>query len=166
MPFDRHRSLGYVVNRLGRLLARALERRLSEFGVPMGQFPVLLILWEEEGLTQTEIARRLNFEQPTIANTLKRMERDGLVTTAPDPTSQRRVLVFLTERARGLETPLTAAAQGINRRVCAKLPPQDVQALFSTMAKLAGELEDELEEAGRPAPAADEDCVREETVPP
>jgi len=164
VSFDRHTSLGYAVARLARLFARTLERRLSEFSVPLGQFPVLLILWEEEGLTQTEIARRLDFEQPTIANTLKRMERDGLVTTAPDPTSRRRVLIFLTERARGLEAPLTATAQGINQRVCADLPSEDVQALFSVMAKIAGELEDELEGAERPAPAADENRLRQKAV--
>ncbi len=165
MAFRRHASLGYVVNRLARLLARALERRLAEFGVPLGQFPVLLILWEEEGLTQTEIARRLDFEQPTIANTLKRMERDGMVTTAPDPASRRRVLVFLTERARSLQAPLTAAAQDINQHVCAKLSPKKVQALFSTMAEIAGGIEAEIEKAERPPLAAGEERIRDGAAP-
>ncbi len=89
--FDRQESLGYLVNRLARLFARALESRLAGHGVALGPFPVLLTLWEEEGLTQTEIARRLDFEQPTIANTLKRMQRDGLVAFRPDPSSRKRI---------------------------------------------------------------------------
>ena len=104
--FRREDSLGYVVNHLGRLFARALDRRLALHGVALGQFPVLLILWEQEGITQSAIARRLDLEQPTIANTLKRMERDGLVTFAPDPANRRQVLVGLTGKGRALRAAL------------------------------------------------------------
>lgn len=136
MPFNRRTSLGYVANRLGRLAARALEQRLAEHRVPIGQFPVLLMLWEEEGITQSEIARRLEFEQPTIANTLRRMERDGLVLPVTDPTNRRKVLVYLTDKARTLRAPLTAAAHEINERALAHLEPGEAAMFFATVAKL------------------------------
>ncbi|MCW2285574.1 DNA-binding MarR family transcriptional regulator [Rhodoblastus acidophilus] len=114
--FRREDSLGYMVNLLGRLFARALDRRLGKYGVAHGQFPVLLILWEQEGITQSEIARRLDIEQPTVANTLKRMERDDLVTFAADPGNRRQVLIGLTEKGRALKTPLIAEALAVNDR--------------------------------------------------
>jgi DNA-binding MarR family transcriptional regulator len=128
-PFNRERSLGYLVNQLARLFRQRLEERLAVHGVPPGQFPLLLILWEEEGLTQSEIARRLSFEQPTVANTLKRMMRDGLVNTAPDPANRKQVLVFLTEKAKRLRDPLTAEARLINAEAAAVLAPEEAAEL-------------------------------------
>lgn len=141
--FDREKSIGYLVNLAGRLLGRALDRRLSDYGVSLGQFPLLLVLWEEEGLTQTEIARRLDIEQPTVANTLKRMERDRLVTAAPDPKHSRRVLITLTERGRALEEPLKGEALGVNRRASADLSPEEIARFRATLAKIIAALTQE-----------------------
>jgi DNA-binding MarR family transcriptional regulator len=139
--FDRQESLGYLVNRAARLFARALEKRLADHGVALGPFPVLLLLWEEEGLTQTEIARRLDVEQPTIANTLKRMERDGLVVFAPDPSSKKRVLVRLTDKARTLEKPLTDEASAVNAAASGALTGEDIRQFKTLLASLAANLE-------------------------
>jgi DNA-binding MarR family transcriptional regulator len=135
-PFDREQSLGYLVNRLARQFQQRLETRLAAHGVPSGQFPLLLVLWEKEGLTQSEIARCLNFEQPTIANTLKRMMRDGLAFTTPDPANRKQVLVYLTDKGRNLRTPLTAEAQTVNAEAGAALSPEEATALQQTVSKL------------------------------
>jgi DNA-binding MarR family transcriptional regulator len=135
--FRREESLGYVVNHLGRLFARALDRRLARHGVALGQFPVLLILWEQEDVTQSEIARRLDVEQPTIANTLKRMERDGLVTFRPDPANRRQVLVGLTAKGRLLRAPLTAEARAVNARACENLGVAEQAQLMALMRRMA-----------------------------
>jgi len=134
--FKRGESFGYVVNHLGRLFARALETRLAALGVPLGQFPPLIALWEEDGLTQSEIARRLDLEQPTVANTLRRMERDGLVTPSPDPDNRRRVLFHLTEKGRALEHPLMAEARAVNKAAAATLEPAEAEALLALMRKM------------------------------
>ncbi len=134
--FDREKSLGYLLNLAGRLIGRALDQRLAGYGVSLGQFPLLLTLWEEEGLTQSEIARRLDVEQPTVANTLKRMERDGLIAAAPDPKHARRVLIRLTQRGRELEATLKAEALQINRRAAADLTPQELTGFRAALGKV------------------------------
>lgn len=138
--FNRHQSLGYLVNQLARLFAQQLERRLVTYSVPLGQFPLLLVLWEEDGLTQSEIARRLSFEQPTVANTLKRMKRDKLVTTQPDPTNRKKVLVFLTEKGHRLHDPLTAEARAVNAKAIAALLPEEASGFHQTVARLTDAL--------------------------
>ena len=138
MCFNRQESLGYLINHLGRLFARALDRRLSKHDMPLGQFPLLLILWEEEGLTQSEIARRLDIEQPTVANTIRRMERDGLIKTACDPEHRKRVLIKLTAKGRALEGPLTAEARAVNEAAIAGLSAHDID-VFRKMVRLLEE---------------------------
>ncbi len=144
--FERQESLGYLVSRLARLFARALEKRLAGHGVALGPFPILLLLWEQEGLTQTEIARRLSFEQPTISNTLKRMERDGLVEFAPDPTSRKRILVRLTEKAKALRLALTGEAEAVNEAALAKMSSDDIGKFKCLLATLTENLENSNED--------------------
>ena len=157
--YNREESLGYLVNHLGRVLARALERRLVRHGVPLGQFPLLLALWEEENLTQSEIARRLDVEQPTVANTLRRMERDGLVTAAPDPSHRRQVLIKLTEKGRKLERPLKLEARAVNQAAAADMSPSELDAFRQAIRLMTDRVQQE------PASASDAAWARI-TLPP
>ena len=90
MSMDRDKSLAYVINRLSRQLTQALNDELKSHGVAPGQFPVLLCLWEQDGLTQRELYERVKIEQATMSNTLKRMERDCLIYREPDPADRRK----------------------------------------------------------------------------
>jgi DNA-binding MarR family transcriptional regulator len=131
----KEQSLGYQVNLLARLLERALRDRIAAHGVVPGQFPALLSLFEEDGLTQAQLAALVQIEQPTIAKTLQRMERDGLIERTPDPDDGRRVRVFLTSRARALERDLKLAAREINERAVIGLTPAR-QELLAEMIKV------------------------------
>jgi DNA-binding MarR family transcriptional regulator len=134
-------SLGYQINRLARLFEQALRAQTASLGVVPGQFPGLLALYVEDGLTQSELSKQVSVEQPTMANTLKRMERDGLIRRTPDPGDRRRAAVHLTERARMLEGPLTQAARDINAAATRELGPEERQALLQTLARLIDALE-------------------------
>ena len=138
--FERNESLGFLINQAGRIFARALEARLRRHGVPLGQFPLLLVLWDEDGLGQTEIARRLDIEQPTVANTVQRMVRDGLVTVDPDPDDRRRVVVRLTPKGRALEAPLTGEADAVNADASSGLAPDELEAFKKTIQSLSNRL--------------------------
>ncbi len=134
VTFDRDTSLGYVVNHLARVFEQALYRRIVPHGARPGQFPVLLCLWAEEGLTQAELTRRLAIEQPTMANTLKRMERDGLIVRRPDARDGRRALVYLTDRGRDLQAVLTGQAAEVNGIAGADVSEEE-KALFLDLAR-------------------------------
>lgn len=141
MRFDRQRSPGYLVNYLARLFARALYRRIAPHGVTRGEFPVLLMLWEAEGATQTELAERLAVEQPTMANTLKRMERDGLIERVPDPGDRRQARIHLTPRARGLEEVLTGSARAANAAALAGLSEEERETFLALARRIVRNLE-------------------------
>jgi DNA-binding MarR family transcriptional regulator len=142
----REASLGYQVNHLARLLERALRLRIEEYGVVPGQFAQLLALYEQEGLTQRELCERVQIEQPTMANTLQRMERDGLIHRVPDPQDRRQAKVLLSDRARALQEPLVAAAREVNDAATGGLDVSEVALLLSLLARAI----ENLESLGRP----------------
>lgn len=133
MAFDKGRSAGYLINHLARIFAQALAERIKPLGLVPGQFPVLLALWEEEGLTQRDLVQRLDVEQATMANTLARMERDGLIVRRSMPGDKRAQSVRLTPRARSLEGPATAAATAVNRELLGSLTKDQREEFIGTM---------------------------------
>lgn len=111
MAYDRSESATYLAAQLARGFSRALQLRAQKLGFSPGQFPILIELWNEEGLTQRQLLDRIDVEQATIANTLSRMERDGLIERRPHPTDRRAQLIFLSPKARALQNEAMAAAE-------------------------------------------------------
>jgi DNA-binding MarR family transcriptional regulator len=103
-------SATYLASQLAKGFNRSLQQRAAGLGFSPGQFPILIELWLENGLTQKQLLERIDIEQATMANTLSRMERDGLIERRPHPSDKRAQLVFLTEKAAGLEEQALDAA--------------------------------------------------------
>ena len=93
------RRPGHLVNRLARLSLRWTEERLQPLGLSTGQIPVLYLLSDGEPRTQKELARLVRIEQPTMAQLLSRMERDGLIRRSNSPDDKRSSMISLTSRA-------------------------------------------------------------------
>ncbi|MEY8837614.1 MarR family winged helix-turn-helix transcriptional regulator [Cribrihabitans sp. XS_ASV171] len=109
-----HDSMGFLANHMARLFASALHRALAPLGLAPAQFMVLLELWEKDGRTQSDLVGALDVEQATMANTLKRMERDGLIARRASETDARSRVVVLTDKARALEQRAKAEAARVN----------------------------------------------------
>ncbi len=133
-------SAGYLVNNLARLLVEVLRKRIAPLGIVPGQFPTLLALWEREGLTQKELLGMLDIEQATLANTLTRMERDGLIVRKEHPADARARVIHLTERGRSIRDSAYQAALEINEDVLADLNDDEVQAFLGYMRRVIGRI--------------------------
>ncbi|WP_245595860.1 MarR family winged helix-turn-helix transcriptional regulator [Gloeobacter kilaueensis] len=91
---------GHLVSLAARLFARLSEARLKPLGFGVGQLPVLVALQSRQADTQRDLARFARIEQPSMAQMLARMERNGLISRAPDPEDGRSSRILLTEAAR------------------------------------------------------------------
>lgn len=143
MKFDRWQSAGYLANHMARLFAQGLQARIGPLGLLPGTFPALLLLWEEDGLTQKELVARLGIEQATMANTLARMERDGLVRRKPHPVDGRAQQVWLTRKARALQESATAAAKAQNSVALSRLTEQERDAFIGLMRRIIETMQSE-----------------------
>jgi DNA-binding MarR family transcriptional regulator len=139
-PSFQSQSAGYLVNHMARLFATALADALQPLGLAPAQFMTLLELWQEEGLTQRDLVQRLDVEQATMASTLNRMERDGLITRRPHPQDGRAQCVHLTEHARSLRDPALAAARALNAHALGGLSAEERQQFLCTAQRVIGAL--------------------------
>ena len=136
MAFKKMDSAGYLANHMARLFATGLAERIKPLGIVPGQFPALLELWEEDGISQRDLVRRLDVEQATMANTLGRMERDGLIRRTRDPEDGRAQQIWLTPRAKALRKDAIAAANAQNAVALRKLSAAERRAFVALMRRV------------------------------
>ena len=136
MSFSKSDSAGYLANHMARLFAAGLQKRIAPLGLAPAQFMVLLELWQQDGQTQSELTGKLDVEQATMANTLRRMERDSLIDRRPSEQDRRARLVCLTHKARILQRDATTAAQEQNKAALAPLSEAEQRALLDMMQRV------------------------------
>lgn len=118
-------SLGEMVNRTARLLRRLADRRLAPFSLSSGYLPVLTALMPGESLSQKSLTERAGIEQPTMAATLGRMERDGLIERRPDPDDKRSARFRLTPHVIAQVAAITSAIDGMSEEALARINDVD-----------------------------------------
>jgi DNA-binding MarR family transcriptional regulator len=129
-PLDQQKILGLAVNTLGRNIVWSLSRRTARHGALPGTYPIIAWLMQLSDSTQGELSRLIGIEQPTMAVTLRRMERDGLIQRTPDPDHGRRSLIRLTAKGRNLSKVMRVAAHDVEKIATDGLTPAEVEQFF------------------------------------
>lgn len=142
MAFDKTRSAGFLANHMARLFANGLQKNIRPLGLAPAQFMTLLELWGEDGLTQRELVERLDVEQATMANTLTRMERDGLIERRAHPEDGRSQSIHLTEKAISLREPATSAARAVNAAALGELSEEERLAFLDLTRRVIASLKE------------------------
>ena len=115
-------SMGYMMNWAARVFRRLADRRLKPLGFSSGHLPVLNALIQADGMSQKALIEVSAMEQPTMAATLARMERDGLVERSADPNDGRAVLYSLTTATIAKVPAIKAAIEQMNTEALRTLP--------------------------------------------
>jgi MarR family transcriptional regulator, organic hydroperoxide resistance regulator len=102
-------TIGFLLAQVCRAHRNTANEVLSEAGLHVGQEMVLLRLWEQDGLRQSELAEQLCVEAPTVTRMLQRMERADLVERQPDPEDARVSRVYVTPQGAALQEAVQEA---------------------------------------------------------
>jgi DNA-binding MarR family transcriptional regulator len=102
-------ALDFLLGQVCRLHYIRAQGLLDALGIYRGQPPVLHILHEQEGLTQSELAARLELAPATVTKMLQRLEKAGFVQRQTDAEDQRVSRVFLTDAGRAIQADVGVA---------------------------------------------------------
>ena len=138
--YSAEQSIGYQVRQTHRALQRALEARIRPYGITLGMWYFLRVLWEEDGLNQRELSARAGTAEPTTVTALHAMERRGLVVRVQNRDDRRESNIFLTKPARDLRKLLLPEARAVNRIATTGLPAAEVEALKRILTRLRANL--------------------------
>lgn len=84
-------------------MTRLYKPLLDPLGLTYPQYLVMLVLWEGDGLSVSELGARLSLDSGTLTPLLKRLEAAGLVERLRDVHDERRVRLRLTAAGRAMQ---------------------------------------------------------------
>jgi MarR family transcriptional regulator, organic hydroperoxide resistance regulator len=126
--------ISYTLVQMCKIYRTQANRLLNEVGLYVGQEMFWVSLWEEEGLTQTQLAEKLQVQRATITTMLNRMVRDGFMERRPDPDDQRVYRVYLTTKGHALRADLQNVWQRMESQLTAGLSPAEQQIFHRMMS--------------------------------
>lgn len=132
-----------LIARAAHILGRVVEARFRELGIGVAQIPVFIALQEGARRSQKELARFAGVEQPSMAQLLARMERDGLIRREPDPADGRSSLISLTEAAVARVAPARAILAQGNQEALAGFDDGDVEQLVVLLRRVIANVSDD-----------------------
>jgi DNA-binding MarR family transcriptional regulator len=86
---------------------------LDPLGLTYPQYLAMLVLWESDGVTVSQLGERLMLDSGTLTPLLKRLEAAGLVQRLRDSADERRVRVQLTREGRALKRRALAVPEAV-----------------------------------------------------
>lgn len=119
-------------------MSKVYKPLLDELGLTYPQYLVMLVLWEGDGLTVSDIGERLYLDSGTLTPLLKRLEAAELVQRLRDISDERRVLIRLTAAGRKLRSQATKLPQCILSASQCSL--SDIKALTKELQALRANL--------------------------
>lgn len=134
-------SLGYVIRYAHRAFVKALAQKLEPHGITTGEWSALRVLWMQEGLTQVELAARMQVERASLTSVLNGLEEKGLIARARNRDDRRKINLRLTPPGRRLEATLLACARSINEKATRGLPAAQVGEVRALLSAFIANLE-------------------------
>ncbi|GAA5542822.1 MULTISPECIES: MarR family transcriptional regulator [Brucella] len=135
--------LCFAIYSTANALTRAYQPILSKLDLTYPQFLVMLVLWEKDDQTVSEIGAKLHLDSGTLTPLLKRLETAGRITRRRDPQDERQVRITLTDE--GLM--LREAAESVPDQILCALghPVDELKDLRSRLLDIRGNLADSVE---------------------
>jgi MarR family transcriptional regulator, organic hydroperoxide resistance regulator len=96
------RQLCFALYSASLAMTKLYKPLLEPLGLTYPQYLAMLVLWEQDGVTVSQVGERLQLDSGTLTPLLKRLEAAGLLKRERDTEDERRVLVRLTPAGRAM----------------------------------------------------------------
>lgn len=131
----RENSIGFLLMKNSRVIARLYQRELMTSGITAPQSGIILVLNEGE-LCQSELSKALNLDKANASIMLKRMSEDGLVKSRKDMRDNRRVIFGLTPAGKKLVRKIMDADKAITKEIVEVVGEEAAKAGLEMLQKM------------------------------
>jgi MarR family transcriptional regulator, organic hydroperoxide resistance regulator len=96
---------GFLISRIHQISGRIFSKKLKEMQIEInpGQGRILFALWEKDGISIQELAKRTSLGKSTLSSMLKRMQNDNYLKIVHPPGNQRKKIVSILQKSKKIE---------------------------------------------------------------
>lgn len=109
---------------------------MAAYEITPGQFGVLTLIAENDGLKQSELGAALGIDRSTMVTVIDRLESRGLVVRAPSPSDRRSYALRLSSDGRRLMQELTPRVREHEAAIAASLSASEKRQLISLLQRI------------------------------
>lgn len=137
-------SLGALLHDVAHQLRVVIDREVAPHNLTRAKWVALGMLDRKEGLTQSELAQRLELGDATVGRLIDRLEERGFVERRLDPTDRRSNRVYIKQLARPLLEELESVAADVRMIALKSLSRSDQIQLIAYLGILKENLSESL----------------------
>lgn len=121
----RENSIGWMLKLLSTGLDNTMIQALKPHGLNLGQFSIVMTLLEGDGITQSEIGRKISMPGYSTTRNIDVLEKIGLLERRKNELSRRSHCIRLTDKGRSLAPQLFSIVQSVNDKLLSLLDETD-----------------------------------------
>lgn len=117
-------------------LTNYVKSKLAPFQLAPEQNLIMMLLWEKDGLTQNEIAEKLDKDKTNIARMVFNLEQKGFIRRVCPEHDRRSLKVHLTEQGKELGSRVIPIAEEFNDLVCKGISNEELSEVRRILTKM------------------------------
>ena len=138
---------GFLITRIKQVGGRVFDRILSQKKIDVfngAQGRILYVLWQDNGVPISELSRQTGLATTTLTSMLDRMETADLIYRDRGDKDRRKIRIYLTEKAKGLEEDYNSVSEEMSRIYYKGFSDQEIEQLESYLERILKNVEEEL----------------------
>lgn len=128
--------LGKHISLIYRYSQIYFNEQLKKFKLGSGQYIFLMSLFENNGITQEQLAAAVKFDKATTARAVAKLEEEGYVIRKISETDKRAYNLYITDKANAIKTELTAVLDEWNRIMLYDFAEQEKENVRNLIEKI------------------------------
>lgn len=133
-------SLGYRIKLLTMVMGRIFVEQVNEYNVTVSHWIVLCRLWQEDGVSVSEVGEYIEQVGGTLTGVLERMEERGLIQRRQNDRDKRCREIYLTNTGASLVNVLPPVAKGVLDTMSKGMTESDIDFLSEFVDRLTANL--------------------------
>lgn len=123
-----------------------LNRKLTPYNLGGGSYIFLIYIYENPGITQTELSTRLLIDRATVSKMLAHLENQGLIRRSPNPEDGRAILLEITPKGTKISKCLFEITAEYRSLALNGISPEEYDAAVTILEKILSNIQNGLAE--------------------
>ena len=133
--------IGAHLRKAETFIFQKFQKIVAQYGITPSEFGLLLLIYENEGINQSDLGKSIGADRSTMVALMDRFEERGLAQRTPAQHDRRAHALRLTPEGQAIMAKLIPAVDQHEQNIAANLTVQEQQQLMDLLSRLTKDTE-------------------------